>query len=110
MRLLYALAGAALMVGLSAPALADPPPPSVPDDPAADATFLDSLKKAGMTYTSSSSVISAGKATCDMMNAGTSEKDVINKLGMLNPGLNSGSAMKFAALASSAYCPQYLTK
>ena len=33
------LAGAA-MVGLAVPALADPPPPSVPDNPAADATFL----------------------------------------------------------------------
>ena len=29
---------------------------------------------------------------------------------MLNPGLNTGGAMKFAALASSAYCPDYLNK
>ncbi len=41
---------------------------------------------------------------------GTSEKDVVDKLSMLNPGLNSGGAMKFAALASSAYCPDYLNK
>ena len=47
---------------------------------------------------------------CDLMNSGTSEKDVVNKLSMLNPGLNSGGAMKFAALASSAYCPDYLNK
>lgn len=107
MRLLCALASAAITVGFAVPALADPPPP---DDPAADATFLDSLNKAGMTYTSSSSVINAGRAACDMMNAGTSEKDVIGKLSMLNPGLNPGAAMKFAALASSAYCPEYLTK
>ena len=41
---------------------------------------------------------------------GTSEQDVVNKLTMLNPGLSTGGAMKFAALASSAYCPDYLTK
>jgi hypothetical protein len=110
MRLLLTLAGAAIAVGLAAPALADPPPPSVPDNPAADATFLDSLNKAGMSYNSAPSAIKAGKFACDMMNAGAAEKDVIDKLSMLNPGLNSGGAMRFAALASSAYCPDYLTK
>ncbi len=110
MRLHLALASVAVMIGLAAPALADPPPPSVPDNPAADATFLDSLNKAGMTYNSGPSAIAAGRMACDMMNAGTSEKDVIDKLSMLNPGLNSGGAMKFAALASSAYCPDYLNK
>lgn len=110
MRLLLTLASAAIAVGLAVPALADPPPPSVPDNPAADATFLDSLNKAGMTYSNGDSAIKAGKFACDMMNAGSSEKDVIDKLSMLNPGLNSGGAMKFAALASSAYCPDYLNK
>jgi Protein of unknown function (DUF732) len=110
MRLLFALASTAITVGLAVPALADPPPPSVPDNPAADATFLDSLNKSGMSYTNGSSAIAAGKMACDLMNSGTSEKDVIDKLSMLNPGLNSGGAMKFAALASSAYCPDYLNK
>ena len=110
MRLSLALAAVATMVGLAVPALADPPPPTVPDNPAADATFLDSLNKAGMTYTNNSSAIAAGKMACDLMNSGTSEKDVVDKLSMLNPGLNSGGAMKFAALASSAYCPDYLNK
>lgn len=110
MRLSLALAAVATMVGLAVPALADPPPPSVPDNPAADATFLDSLNKAGMSYSNGSSAIAAGKMACDLMNSGTSEKDVVDKLSMLNPGLNSGGAMKFAALASSAYCPDYLNK
>jgi hypothetical protein len=110
MRLSIALAAVATMVGLAVPALADPPPPSVPDNPAADTTFLDSLNKAGMSYSNGSSAIAAGKMACDLMNSGTSEKDVVDKLSMLNPGLNSGGAMKFAALASSAYCPDYLNK
>jgi hypothetical protein len=110
MRLSLALAAVATMVGLAVPALADPPPPSVPDNPAADATFLDSLNKAGMSYSNGSSAIAAGRMACDLMNSGTSEKDVVDKLSMLNPGLNSGGAMKFAALASTAYCPDYLNK
>ena len=111
MRLLFVLATVATAIGaLAVPALADPPPPSVPDNPAADATFLDSLNKAGMTYTNGSSAVAAGRMACDLMNAGQSEQDVVNKLTLLNPGLNSGGAMKFAALASSAYCPDYLNK
>jgi hypothetical protein len=110
MRLSLALAAVATMVCLAVPALADPPPPSVPDNPAADATFLDSLNKAGMSYSNGSSAIAAGRMACDLMNSGTSEKDVVDKLSMLNPGLNSGGAMKFAALASTAYCPDYLNK
>ncbi len=70
MRLFFALAGAAIAVGLAVPALAGPAPTGVPDNPAADATFLDSLNKAGMTYTNGSSAIAAGRCACDMMNSG----------------------------------------
>jgi hypothetical protein len=110
MRLLLISAGAALMVGLAAPALADPPPPGVPDDPGADSAFLASLDKAGMHYNSPSNVIGAGRKACDFMNQGLSQGDLVNKISLLNPGLNTGGAMKFAALASSAYCPQWLDK
>jgi hypothetical protein len=110
MRLLLALASCAITIGVAAPALADPPPPSVPDNPGADATFLDSLNKAGMTYNSPSSAIAAGRFACDLMNKGLSQGDLVNKLSLLNPGLNSGGSMKFAALASSAYCPDYLDR
>lgn len=110
MRLIFALASTAITVGLAVPALADPPPPSVPDNPAADATFLDSLNKAGMSYNSGPSVIAAGRTACDLMNQGLSQGDLVSKISLLNPGLNSGGAMKFAALASSAYCPDFLEK
>jgi hypothetical protein len=108
MRLLIVLANVAAVIGLAVPAHADPPPP--PPDPASDSTFLDSLNKAGMVYRSGPDAIAAGRMACDMMNAGQPETDVINKLAALNPGLNNGGAMKFAALASSAYCPDFLTK
>ena len=98
------------MVGLAVPALADPPAPDPAGDPAADANFIASLKNAGMTFRSGSDAVAAGRLACDMMNSGTSEQDVVTKLSALNPGLNTGGAMKFAALASTAYCPDYLTK
>lgn len=109
MRLLLSLASLAVLVGLAIPALADPAP-LLPDDPAADSAFLDSLNKAGMTYSNGPSAIAAGRMACNLMNEGTSETDVVNKLSMLNPSLGSGGAMKFAALASSTYCPDYLSK
>src|ERR1700736_6821783 len=109
MRLSLALAAVATMVGLAVPALADPPDPPAPD-PAADANFIASLKNAGMTFRSGSDAVAAGRLACDMMNSGTSEQDVVTKLSALNPGLNTGGAMKFAALASAAYCPDYLGK
>ena len=107
------LATVAASIGLAAavPALADPPPPGpVPDDPAADSAFLDSLNKAGMTYRSGPDAVAAGRMACNMMISGRSEKDVVDELSMRNPGLNSGGAMRFAALASSTYCPDYLSK
>jgi Protein of unknown function (DUF732) len=110
MRLLVTLAAGAIAIGVAVPALADPPPDPTPPDPAADSHFLDSLNKAGMKYSNGSSAIAAGRYACDMMNNGAAETDVVQKLSMLNPGLNSAGAMKFAALASSTYCPDYLTK
>ena len=109
MRLLLVLASVAAALGLAVPALADPPDPPAPD-PAVDANFIASLKNAGMTFRKESDAVAAGRLACDMMNSGTSEQDVVTKLSALNPGLNTGGAMKVAALASTAYCPDYLTK
>jgi hypothetical protein len=97
-------------LALAVPALADPPPGPLPDDPAADAHFLDTLNQAGMTYRNGADAVAAGRMACNMMISGRSEKDVVDELSMRNPGLNGGGAMKFAALASSTYCPDYLSK
>ena len=70
MRLLLVLANVAAIVGLAVPALADPPAPPAPADPAADANFLASLNKAGMTYRNGSDAVAAGRLACDMMNSG----------------------------------------
>jgi hypothetical protein len=109
MRLFLVVASTATILCLAAPATADPPPPP-PDNPGADAAFLDSLNKAGMSYNSGSNAITAGRKACDFMNQGLSQNDLVEKLSLLNPGLNHGGAMKFAALASSAYCPDFLNR
>ena len=108
--LMLATVAAATGLALAVPALADPPPGPVPDDPAADAHFLDALNQAGMTYRNGADAVAAGRMACNMMISGRSEKDVVDELSMRNPGLNSGGAMRFAALASSTYCPDYLSK
>jgi hypothetical protein len=111
--LMLATVAATIGVAVAVPALADPgdpPPGPVPDNPAADAAFLDSLNKAGMTYRSGPDAVAAGRMACNMMISGRSEKDVVDELSMRNPGLNGGGAMRFAALASSTYCPDYLSK
>ena len=111
--LMFATVAATIGLALAVPALGDPgdpPPGPVPDDPAADSAFLDSLNKAGMTYRNGADAVAAGRMACNMMISGRSEKDVVDELAMRNPGLNSGGAMKFAALASNTYCPDYLSK
>ncbi len=115
MRLPLMLATVAAIVGVAVavPALADPPPGPpgpVPDDPVAHQNFLAALNNAGMTYRSGPDAVAAGRMACNMMISGRSEKDVVDELAMRNPGLNGGGAMRFAALASSTYCPDYLSK
>ena len=96
MRLSLTLATVAATIGLAVavPALADPPPAPVPDDPAADSAFLDSLNKAGMTYRSGADAVAAGRMACNMMISGRSEKDVVDELSMRNPGLNGGGCIE----------------
>jgi Protein of unknown function (DUF732) len=108
--LMLATVAATTGVALAVPALADPAAGPVPDDPAADAHFLDTLNQAGMTFRNGADAVAAGRMACNMMISGRSEKDVVDELSMRNPGLNSGGAMRFAALASSTYCPDYLSK
>ena len=106
MRLLLALASLAAIIGLAIPAQATPDSDST--DPGLDASFLDSLKKAGITYSSGDSAVTAAKAACGLMDHGQSEMDVIKHVGEQNPGFTVSGAAKFTAIAASAYCPQYL--
>ena len=97
-RLLVPLAIAATL-GFSVPAQADP---------GVDASFLDALTKAGITFSNGPNAINAGKTACGLMDQGQPELDVIQNVTAQNPGITTTSAAKFTAIAASAYCPQYL--
>ncbi len=81
-------------------------------DPAADldASFLDSLTKAGIKILNPPVAIKTGKSVCGLMEHGQPELDVIRLVIRQNPGLDTTRAAQFTAIASSAYCPQYLQR
>jgi hypothetical protein len=106
MRRLLVLLGVAAALGFAVSAHADPGS----TNPNLDASFLDSLTKAGITINSRPGAIKAGKAACGMMEQGQPELDVIQLVTRQNPGLDTTRAAKFTAIAASAYCPQYLQR
>ena len=106
MRRLLVLLGVAVTVGLAVPAQADPGNA----DAGVDASFLDALTRAGITYTNGPNAVNAGKTACGLMKQGQPELDVIQTVAAQNPGITTNSAAKFTAIAASAYCPQFLQR
>lgn len=98
MKALPFLAGAVAVVGMAAPAHADP----------SDDAFLAALNQAGITYQSPDKAIKAGQKVCDLANSGTSQLDIIRDIRDLNPAFTMAKAAKFAQAAASAYCPELL--
>jgi hypothetical protein len=99
------LAGIGAALCVAAPAQADPNGAS-----SADASFLDALQKADITFSNDASAVNAGKTACGLMNQGQPELDVIQNVTAQNPGISTMSAAKFTAIAASAYCPQFLQR
>jgi hypothetical protein len=99
MRPLLVVLGVASSLGSAIPAHADPN---------VDASFVEALTKAGITFNDSRSAISAGKTACELMDQGKPELDVIQLVTQQNPAISTTSAAKFTAIAASAYCPQHL--
>lgn len=99
MKRLVTLASAAAVIGLAAPAHADP---------SQDQAFLVSLGAAGITFKDQGSVIAAGHKVCDMANDGKSGVELVKVLQGANPGLSQVDAAKFTAIAAGVYCPAQL--
>jgi hypothetical protein len=100
------LFGIAATLGLAVPAQADPGSA----DAGLDASFLDALTKAGITFSNGPTAVNAGRTACGMMSQGQPELDVIQHVSEQNPGIGTNSAAKFTAIAASAYCPQFLQR
>jgi hypothetical protein len=101
MRRLLVVLGIASSLGSAIPAHADPN---------VDASFVDALNKAGITFNDSNSAVNAGKTACGLMDQGKPELDVIQLVTQQNPGISTTSAAQFTAIAASAYCPQHLQR
>lgn len=93
------------MIGLAAPAFADPPP--VEGD---DGGFLSALQQAGISYASPDAAVGAGKAVCHSLNNGDSGLELIHDVKMHNPGFDMESASNFAMISAKFYCPHQLSK
>jgi hypothetical protein len=101
MRLLLVLLGAIGMISFAALAHAEPE--------GDDAAFLANLSSSGITYSSPGQVIASAKAVCGLLGRGETGLQVVSDIKDQNPGMTMDAAAKFAALASSAYCPHHLT-
>ncbi|WP_374021312.1 DUF732 domain-containing protein [Mycobacterium sp. HNNTM2301] len=104
MRLLVALIGVWAAIGLAAPANADP------DTGAVDqASFLASLRSAGITYKTPDAAVQFARAVCESMNSGEYGPQMVSELQAQNPGLTADHATSFLAIAAKYYCPQKLS-
>jgi hypothetical protein len=102
MRFLGMLAGFVAVLGVAAPAHADP------GNSATDASFLAALNKAGITYQDPALAVSVAKEACALMDQGNPEAGVIKSVSSSNPGFTGDGAAQFTMIAASAYCPQHM--
>jgi Protein of unknown function (DUF732) len=105
MRRLLALVGVCAMIGLAAPAYADPN--EISGD---DGGFLSALRQAGIDSASPAQAITSAKAVCTCLNNGESGLELVHDVKAHNPGMDMEVASNFSMIASKFYCPQHLSK
>jgi hypothetical protein len=106
MKRLLTLLGVSAMIGLAAPAYADPPP--APDGD--DGGFLAALHQAGFSFASPDSAVAAGRAVCSCLNNGESGLELVHDVKSHNPGMDMEMASNFAMISAKFYCPHQLSK
>lgn len=102
MRLMVAVIGVCAVIGLAAPAHGDP------DGGVDEASFLASLRSAGITYKTPDAAVQFAKAVCESMGNGEYGPQMVSELQAQNPGLTADHATSFLAIAAKFYCPQKL--
>jgi hypothetical protein len=85
---------------------------AVPADaePGVDASFVDALTRAGISFKDPASAVNAAKGACALMDQGTSQRDIVSLVMQQNSGISTVSAAQFTAIAASAYCSQHLQR
>jgi hypothetical protein len=105
MKTILATLGVGIVIGVAAPAYADPG-----DATGDDAGFLSSLQKVGIHYPSPAQAVSAGKSVCSCLNGGEAGLELVHEVKVRNAGFTMEEASNFAMLAAKYYCPQQLSK
>ena len=77
-------------------------------EPGVDASFIDALTKAGISFNDPNNAVEAGHTTCDLIAQGKPGLQVVQLVQQQNSGISTTNAAKFTAIAVSAYCPQYV--
>ncbi|HET9889143.1 MAG TPA: DUF732 domain-containing protein [Mycobacterium sp.] len=103
---LLALFGVSAMIGLAAPAYAEPPPQPDGDD----GGFVSALQQAGFSFNSPGSAVAAGRAVCSCLNNGESGLELVHDVKTHNPGMDMEMASNFALISAKFYCPHQLAK
>lgn len=104
MRRVLLLVSASVMLGLAPQAHADGAGGSVDDG-----QFISALAGAGLSHRGSDVVtVSAGRAVCQLMDAGLSPMDTVVAVQTTNPGFTLENAARFAAIAAGSYCPNHV--
>ena len=106
MKRLLILLGVVVMIGLAAPAYADPSPEPDGDD----AGFVAALHQAGFSFASEGSAVAAGRAVCSCLNNGESGLELVHDVKSHNPGMDMEMASNFAMISAKFYCPHQLSK
>lgn len=106
MRGLLTLFGVSVMIGLAAPAYADPDD----GDAGNDVGFLGALQQAGITYPSPGQAIGSGRAVCVCLDHGESGLEIIQDVKTHNPAFNMDAAAQFALISAKYYCPHHLSQ
>ena len=98
MKRLLALLGVAAMIGLAAPAYADP------DDLSGDdAGFLAALRQVGIDYANPAQAITSAKAVCTCLSGGESGLELVHDVKSHNPGMDMEVASNFAMISAKFY-------
>ncbi|KZS60935.1 DUF732 domain-containing protein [Mycobacterium ostraviense] len=105
MKKLLTLLALPAMIGLAAPAYADPQEPSAADD----AGFLAALQQAGITYPNAAAAIGSAQAVCGCLDNGEAGLEVVHDVKVHNPGFNMEAASQFAVISATYYCPHHLS-
>ncbi|OBA64309.1 glycine cleavage system P protein [Mycobacterium sp. 1100029.7] len=106
MKRFLTLLGVLAMIGLAAPAYADP----IPEPDGDDTGFIATLHQAGFSFASEGSAVAAGRAVCSCLNNGENGLELVHDVKTHNPGMDMEMASNFALISAKFYCPHQLSK